>query len=144
MSKIINFNEATDPQTDDLLVFSNTVTTKKTTFTNFINAIKATLSLLGMVKTSTANETVLGDNDPRLPTQSENDAMAGTTGTPSSSNKYITETDPTIVENLKNTGTQTVAGVKTFSSIPVSSAGVPTTDNEIATKEYADSQLYTS
>mgnify|MGYP006348318351 FL=1 len=32
----------------------------------------------------------VGDNDGRVPTQSENDALAGT-GTPSSSNKYVTE-----------------------------------------------------
>lgn len=35
----------------------------------------------------------VGDNDPRVPTQSENDAMVGTSGTPSSSNKFVTNDD---------------------------------------------------
>jgi len=37
----------------------------------------------------------VNDQDPRLPTQSENDAMAGTSGTPSSSNKFVTNADTT-------------------------------------------------
>lgn len=37
----------------------------------------------------------INDQDPRLPTQDENDAMAGTAGTPSSSNKYVTNDDTT-------------------------------------------------
>ena len=36
------------------------------------------------------------------------------------------------------TGDQTVAGVKTFSSIPVSPASSPTTDNQAARKKYVD------
>lgn len=35
----------------------------------------------------------VGDNDTRVPTQSENDALVGTSGTPSSSNKYVTNDD---------------------------------------------------
>lgn len=37
----------------------------------------------------------VGDNDTRLPTQGENDALVGTSGTPSSTNKYVTNDDTT-------------------------------------------------
>lgn len=37
----------------------------------------------------------VGDNDPRVPTQAENDALVGTAGTPSSTNKYVTNDDTT-------------------------------------------------
>jgi len=42
---------------------------------------------------STTNPIVVGDNDPRVPTQAENDALAGTSGTPSGTNKYVTNAD---------------------------------------------------
>lgn len=35
----------------------------------------------------------INDQDTRLPTQGENDALAGTSGTPSSSNKFVTDQD---------------------------------------------------
>jgi hypothetical protein len=35
----------------------------------------------------------VGDNDTRLPSQTENDALVGTSGTPSSTNKYVTNDD---------------------------------------------------
>jgi len=58
----------------------------------------ATTSTKGLVKMSTApadpdSPIAVGDNDTRIPTQGENDALAGgsTFGTPSSTNKFITE-----------------------------------------------------
>lgn len=51
---------------------------------------------IGRVSVAPASATIpifVGDNDPRVPTQAENDAMAGTSGTPSSSNKYVTADD---------------------------------------------------
>ena len=50
----------------------------------------------------------------------------------------MTETDPLYANNVKTTGTQTVAGVKTFSSIPVLPASDPTAANEAVRKSYAD------
>lgn len=41
----------------------------------------------------TAVNTVCQGNDARIPTQGENDALPGTDGTPSSSNKYVTGSD---------------------------------------------------
>lgn len=52
-----------------------------------------TLNGIGHVSVAPANAAApifVGDNDPRVPTQAENDALVGT-GTPSSSNKYVTE-----------------------------------------------------
>jgi len=51
-------------------------------------------------------------NDTRIPTQGENDALVGTSGTPSSSNKYVTDADarntnartPTAHESTHNAG----------------------------------------
>lgn len=42
--------------------------------------------------------------------------------------------------NVKKTGDQTVAGVKTFGSIPVLPASDPTTDNQAARKKYVNDQ----
>lgn len=46
--------------------------------------------------------------------------------------------------SVKLTGAQTIAGVKTFSSIPVGPAANPTTDNQLARKGYVDSVGVTS
>lgn len=58
-------------------------------------------STKGITKLSTAavsptNPIAVGDNDTRVPTQDENDALAGTGGAPSTSNKFITE-DGTVI-----------------------------------------------
>ncbi len=44
----------------------------------------------------TGTKIVLFDDDTRLPTQDENDALVGTNGTPSTANKYVTDSDPRI------------------------------------------------
>jgi len=51
---------------------------------------------IGQVSVAPASPTIpifMGDNDPRVPTQGENDALVGTVGTPSSTNKYVTNDD---------------------------------------------------
>jgi hypothetical protein len=59
----------------------------------------ASTTVKGITKLSTApasatNPIAVGDNDPRVPTQSENDALAGTSGTAvSSSNKLVDNAD---------------------------------------------------
>lgn len=100
-------------------------------------------STKGVVKLSVApalatSPIAVGDNDGRIPSQGENDAMAGSYGTPSSSNKFVTETDPNIVNSVLLTTDQTIAGIKTFSSIPVLPASDPTTANQAARKSYVD------
>lgn len=56
------------------------------------------ISKLSVAPASASNPIAVGDNDGRVPTQDENDALAGTSGTPSTSNKYVTEDD------VSNTG----------------------------------------
>lgn len=95
---------ATTPADGDLLPIvdiSDTTdsangTTKKVTISNV--APLATTTIKGKVKLSTAPASAtepiaVGDNDPRVPTADENNAMAGgsTFGTPSSSNKFLTQ-----------------------------------------------------
>lgn len=81
----------------------------------------------------------VGDNDTRLPTSDQADALAGTSGTPSTSNKFVTEDDTNFTGTLKTTGDQSADGVKTFTSIPVLPASDPTSANQAARKAYVDS-----
>ncbi|MDQ5987388.1 MAG: hypothetical protein CSYNP_03128 [Syntrophus sp. SKADARSKE-3] len=100
----------------------------------------ASTSIKGISKLSTApvnaaNPIAVGDNDPRIPTTDEKAAMAGTS-TPSTSNKFVCADDAVL-----DTGNQTIAGTKTFSSIPILPASDPTADNEAARKYYVDSKM---
>lgn len=61
----------------------------------------ATITTLGEVRISTAPVSAsipiaVGDNDTRVPSQDENNALLGTNGTPNNSNRYVTNTDPRI------------------------------------------------
>ena len=40
-------------------------------------------------------------NDNRIPTQDENNALVGTNGTPNTSNKYVTNSDPRLITYTK-------------------------------------------
>jgi len=51
------------------------------------------ISKLSTAPASASDPIAVGDNDTRVPTQWENDALVGTAGTPSSSNKYVTNDD---------------------------------------------------
>lgn len=51
------------------------------------------ITKLSVAPASPTNPIAVGTNDGRIPTQSENDALVGTSGTPSSSNKYVTNDD---------------------------------------------------
>lgn len=51
------------------------------------------ISKLSSAPASPTEPIAVGTNDTRVPTQDENDALAGTSGTPSSSNKYVTNDD---------------------------------------------------
>lgn len=76
----------------------------------------ATTTTKGAVILSTDGESTAGEavqaTDGRIPTQGENDALVGTSGTPSSSNKYVTDADsrntnsrtPTAHATSHNTG----------------------------------------
>lgn len=71
---------------------------KKITKANLNNDFDSSTTAKGFVKLSTApvsatEPIAVGDNDTRVPSQDENNALAGTSGTPSSSNKYVTNDD---------------------------------------------------
>jgi len=53
------------------------------------------ITKLSVAAVSPTDPIAVGDNDTRVPTQDENDALAGTSGTPSSTNKYVTQNDTT-------------------------------------------------
>jgi len=60
----------------------------------------ASATVKGVAKMSTApalatNPIAVGDNDPRIPTADENNALVGTSGTPSTANKFVTADDVT-------------------------------------------------
>lgn len=95
------------------------------------------ISKLSVVAADVANPIVVGDNDGRMPTTDEKAAMAGT-GTPSGANKFVTADDAALTNNVKLTGDQTVAGIKTMTSIPVLPASDPTTANQAVRKAYVD------
>jgi hypothetical protein len=54
---------------------------------------------LSVAPASASAPIAVGDNDGRLPTQSENDALAGTSGTPSGTNKYVTNDDTSAISS---------------------------------------------
>ena len=63
-------------------------------------AAKATEVVYGIAKLSLAAvdpliPIVIGDNDTRVPTQDENDALTGSSGTPTTENPFITQNDTT-------------------------------------------------
>jgi len=51
------------------------------------------ISKLSSAPASATNPIAVGDNDTRVPTQDENNALVGTSGTPSTSNKFVTADD---------------------------------------------------
>lgn len=61
--------------------------------------VKASDTVIGNTRLNLApavssDPVALGANSPVLPTQNQKDALAGTSGAPSSSNKYVTDSDP--------------------------------------------------
>lgn len=63
-----------------------------------VSAADASTTVKGSTKLSVApvsssNPIAVGDNDTRVPSQAENDALAGTSGTPSNTNRYVTNDD---------------------------------------------------
>jgi hypothetical protein len=110
---------------DDVLIvgdYDDSGIAKKITKTNFRTTFDATSSVKGFVTLSTAPASAtapiaVGDNDARIPTTGENDALAGTSGTPSSTNKYVTNDDTGETGNAKVIRTK-VTGVLDSAIIP--------------------------
>lgn len=98
----------------------------------------ATTTTKGITKMSVApasatSPIAVGDNDPRVPTQDENDALVGTSGTPSSTNKYVTDADTRFIQSYYfgdgSDGTVTFDGSTTIlGMVPSSSIYTMTRD----------------
>jgi len=56
------------------------------------------------------------------------------------SNNFYTETeaDALLDDKVSNTGNETISGIKTFSSFPITPSSAPTTDYQVANKKYVD------
>ena len=119
---------APTPADGEFLSWSNANSDWRPTTTS---APDASTTVKGVSKVSVApvlatNPISVGDNDSRVPTQDENDALAGTSGTPSSTNKFVTNDDADtaataskIVRRDANTnvaGLANVANIQTFTS----------------------------
>lgn len=109
---------------DDVLIvgdYDDSGIAKKITKTNFRTTFDATSSVKGFVTLSTAPASAtapiaVGDNDARIPTTGENDALAGTSGTPSSTNKYVTNDDARIPSQGENDALAGTAGTPSSSN----------------------------
>lgn len=73
------------------------------------------ISKLSSAPVSPTDPIAVGDTDTRVPTQGENDALAGTSGNPSSTNKYETENDTTNGATLTAATISFTASTKTIS-----------------------------
>lgn len=94
--KYPRMDTATPPPTDD----EQFATKKYVDGIAIAGAPDASTTVKGISKLSTApvsptDPIAVGTNDTRMPTQGENDALVGTSGTPSATNKYVTNNDTT-------------------------------------------------
>jgi hypothetical protein len=97
-------------------------------YTGSLFANPATTTSRGVGKSSmnVADPVFVETTDPRVPTQGENDALAGAYGTPSSSNKFVTDSDPRIPSQGENDAL-------------VGTSGTPSSTNKYVTN--ADARL---
>lgn len=102
-------------------------------------AATAGTNTLGIVKLSTAavvatSPIVVGDNDTRVPTQAQKDALAGTSGAPSSSNKYVTNADTGTSGTTNSVVRYSGTGLITVATTPVNST-------DATSKSYVDTSV---
>lgn len=83
------------------------------------------ISKMSYAPASSTNPIAVGDNDPRVPTQDENDALAGTSGTPSTSNKFVTNAD------TAETGASKVLRLTSGGKVTTSTIDTGVTDGKI-------------
>jgi hypothetical protein len=84
------------------------------------------ITKLSVAAASPTNPISVGDNDPRVPTQNENDALVGTSGTAvSSSNKLVDNTDTTGTGLIQRASALTnfVSSVESFTATETITAG---------------------
>jgi len=76
----------------------------------------------------------IGDNDGRIPTTDEKDALAGTSGTPSNTNKFVTADDVDSAKTANKIARRDANG-------DVLVATTPSTADSAASKDYVDTAL---
>jgi len=99
----------------------------------------ASTTVKGVTKMSVAPASAtepiaVGTNDGRVPTQDENDALVGTSGTPSTSNKFVTNDDVTSAKTANKIARRDANG-------DVLVATTPTSDDAATSKSYVGSVL---
>lgn len=95
------------------------------------------VSKMSVAPASAANPIAVGDNDGRVPTQGENDALVGTSGTPSSTNKYVTNLDTTIAVVSSSVVRRNATGDVTVNT-------TPTATTDASSKAYVDGKITTN
>lgn len=118
----------------DFLSFNGSTWAPTTT-----SAPDASTTVKGVVKLDTApasasNPIAVGDNSTRLPTQDENDALAGTSGTPSSSNKFVTNDDTASAATASKLARRNATGDVTVPTTPSAST-------DASSKSYVDTSV---
>jgi hypothetical protein len=73
-------------------------------------------ALAGTSGTPSSSNKFVTDVDTRVPSQSENDALAGTSGTPSSSNKFVTDADTRVPSQGENDALAGTSGTPSSSN----------------------------
>ena len=72
-------------------------------------------------------------------------SLTGTIGTPNAGNNPLSDVvNWKSLEAVSLTGDQTIAGIKTFSSFPITPSSAPTTNYQVANKKYVDDRTVAS
>jgi len=135
-----NTNRPTNATDVDTATAGDLVTYGQLSRATITGSTYASTTVLGGVYLSTNPTTattpiVVTTIDPRVPTQSENDALAGTVGSPSSSNKYVT--------NLDTSATTVIGGVvRRNATGDVTVSTTPTATTDAASKAYVDNATF--
>jgi hypothetical protein len=127
----LEYDGTTTPTTDNQIVPKSYVDG-----VSIAGGAKASTTVYGLAKTSVApvsavDPIVVGTNDGRVPTQDENDALVGTSGTPSTSNKFVTDADATTAKTASKIARRDANGDVLVST-------TPTSGDAAASKTYVD------
>ena len=95
------------------------------------------ISKLSVAPVSPTTPISVGDNDGRVPTQGENDALVGTSGTPSSTNKYVTNDDTATAATASKVARRLASG-------DITVPATPTNSTDAASKSYVEGNPITS